>query len=454
MKTKIVLACLLFLSASLFLVGCNSSPVGPISTKTDLLTGTVWRVSRALALGPGPGQTTDVTYQLPYLSMAFTKDGKYSTSVHNGTWQFINFETGIVFDRDSLTQTTANIVELTAVSFRFIIPTASAYVSAPLDMSFTAQTASTAPEANFEALWQGYDANYSFFELKKINWDSLHSVYRPQVTSGTLDVQLFQIMSSMLANLKDGHVNLLTPIGNYSYSGWWTPYPANFLGVNSVVRYLAVDYGYPVSNLIRYGKTADSLGYLYIGSLSQGDVNQWTNSINIIIDALKDMRGVILDLRSNGGGSDTYGKIVASRFADENHVFSYVKWRNGAKHSDFTDYQALTIAPDGPRRFTKPVAVLTNRRCFSSTEETILMMKSFPQVKTIGDTSGGGSGNPLITQLPNGWTYWVPRWIEYTADKKVYEGTGLPPDIPIWISRADSIAGRDVILEKAIQFLR
>jgi hypothetical protein len=454
MKTKIVLAFLLFLPTSLLLVGCESSSVEPISTKTDLLTGTIWRVSRALALGPGPGQTTDVTYQFPYLSMIFTKDGKYTTPVHNGTWQFINFETGILFDKDSVSQITANVVELTAVSFRIVIPTVTAYISAPVDLSFAAQSASMAPEANFEALWQGYDANYSFFELKKINWDSLHSVYRPQVTSTTNDVQLLQIMSSMLSILKDGHVNLLTPIGNYFYSGWWTPYPTNFLGVNGVARYLAVDYGYSVASLMRYGKTADSIGYIYIGSFSGGNASQWTSAIDVIVDSLKNTRGIIFDLRNNGGGSDSYASILASRFANALHVFSYVKWRNGPKHSDFTDYQSLTIQPGGPRQYAKRLTVLTNRRCFSSAEEAILMMKSLPQVTTIGDTSGGGSGNPLINQLPNGWTYWVPHWIEYTADKKAYEGTGLPPDIPIWISRADSIAGRDAILERAIQYLR
>ena len=82
------------------------------------------------------------------------------------------------------------------------------------------------------------------------------------------------------------------------------------------------------------------------------------------------------------------------------------------------------------------------------------MFKSFPYVTTVGDTSGGGSGNPLILQLPNQWTYWVPRWIEYTADLKIYEGIGLRPDIPVWISKADSLAGRDAILERALQILR
>lgn len=307
---------------------------------------------------------------------------------------------------------------------------------------------------NFDTLWKEYDANYSFFIVKNINWDSLRSVYRPQLTSRTNDLQLFQIISSMLANLKDGHVNLITPFAGYGYSGWWTPYPSNFLGVTAAMRYLAIDFGYSTGNLIRSGETADSIGYLYVGSFSGGSPNQWSSAIDAIMDSLKFARAVVVDLRNNGGGSDTYSTIVASRFADAQHTFSYVQWRNGPSHSDFTDYQPLTIGPSGPRRFTDRVAVLTNRRCFSSAEEAILMFKSFPYVTTVGDTSGGGAGNPVILQLPNHWTYWVPRWIEYTADLKIYEGIGLRPDIPVWISKADSLAGRDAILERALQFLR
>jgi C-terminal processing protease CtpA/Prc len=82
------------------------------------------------------------------------------------------------------------------------------------------------------------------------------------------------------------------------------------------------------------------------------------------------------------------------------------------------------------------------------------MMKALPNVTVIGDTTGGGSANPITLTLPNGWSYRVSRWIQYTAQKTIFEGIGLPPNIPLWISPADSAAGRDAILERAIQFLR
>ena len=85
------------------------------------------------------------------------------------------------------------------------------------------------PEKNFEILWNDFDKTYSFFELKNINWDSLYAVYRPKVTNQTTGEQLFDITSAMLAHLRDGHVDLNTPHGIYSYKGWYNRFPENFL---------------------------------------------------------------------------------------------------------------------------------------------------------------------------------------------------------------------------------
>lgn len=444
-----------FLVAAAAISGCkSSSPVEAPATKTDLLTGTVWMLQKALALGPAAGQTTDVTSQFPYLSMTFTKDGKYQTAIHSGTWQFVESESSILFDKDSSSQVTAKIAELTASTFRFTITTPTVNITTTMELSFTAQqTASVTPMTILETLWKEFDARYSFFVVKNINWDSVHVVYRSQVTSLTTDPQLFQVLSSMLGVLKDPHVSLTTPVGTYYYTGWYSRFPTNFLGTAAVSRYLSSDYGVTAGGYLRYGKISGDLGYIYIGPNLMGDANAWGQAIDVIVDSLKAMKGVIVDIRNNGGGNDALGNIVAGRFADQRHIYSYVRWRSGPLHSDFTDYQAVTIQPQGFRQFLKPVALLTNRRCLSSAEGTILMFMSLPNVTVIGDTTGGGSANPIALTLPNGWTYRVSRWIQYTAQKTVFEGTGLPPNIPLWITPADSAAGHDDILERAIQYL-
>ncbi|MDX1672784.1 MAG: hypothetical protein R3211_10615, partial [Balneolaceae bacterium] len=62
----------------------------------------------------------------------------------------------------------------------------------------------------FETVWTDMDRNYSFFELKDVDWNALYDRYRPQVTVGGNDDQLFDALSAMLGELRDGHITLYT----------------------------------------------------------------------------------------------------------------------------------------------------------------------------------------------------------------------------------------------------
>lgn len=76
-----------------------------------------------------------------------------------------------------------------------------------------------------------------------------------------------------------------------------------------------------------------------------------------------------------------------------------------------------------------------------------------PNVTRIGDFTGGGSANPALRTLPNGWQYTVSRWIEYRPDGTTFEGVGIEPDIRVDISAADAAALRDTIMDTAIAHL-
>ena len=52
----------------------------------------------------------------------------------------------------------------------------------------------------------------------------------------------------------------------------------------------------------------------------------------------------------------------------------------------------------------KPVVVLANRSTFSAANNFVSVMKSLPNVVVVGDVTGGGSGMPFSSELPNGWS--------------------------------------------------
>ena len=110
------------------------------------------------------------------------------------------------------------------------------------------------------------------------------------------------------------------------------------------------------------------------------------------------------------------------------------------------------LEPTGKRQFLGPVAVLTNRRTFSAAESFVLAMRTLPQVTLVGDTTGGGSGNPLFREMPNGWSLSVSRWLERAPDGTTHEGRGIGPHHHTIIA-AHLIGLSDPILLKAVEIL-
>ncbi len=132
-------------------------------------------------------------------------------------------------------------------------------------------------------------------------------------------------------------------------------------------------------------------------------------------------------------------------------AFRRYKYRTSPEHDEFSGWIEDFISPAGPRQFTGPVFVLTNRGSFSAAEDFVLAMRQFPHVQTLGDTTGGGTGNPVFRELPNGWAYRFSTWVMEGPNGFNFEGAGIPPDHLVNISRQDSLAMRDMILEKAIE---
>ena len=67
------------------------------------------------------------------------------------------------------------------------------------------------PQLVFDEMWREIDENYSYFELKSVNWDSVYNVYAPQIESDMSDEALFNVCLAMLEELRDGHNSLFSP---------------------------------------------------------------------------------------------------------------------------------------------------------------------------------------------------------------------------------------------------
>lgn len=302
--------------------------------------------------------------------------------------------------------------------------------------------------ANFEFLWEEVDRHYSFFGLKEIDWREVRDYYRPGIRADMSPEDLFNVLSLMLAELRDGHVGLQAPFATYRYSGWYQPYRHNFDFGVVWARYLDSPRATP-SRMIFYGWVTPEIGYIHLPTFND---TGWTGEIDGVLETLADARGVVVDVRDNSGGKDANAEEIAGRFTSERRLYRRIQYRNGPGHGDFSPLKDDYLEPRGRIRFLGPVALLTNRRTFSAGESFVLAMSTLPGVTTVGDTTGGGSGNPLHREMPNGWSFSVSRWIEWSLNGTTHEGVGFPPDIPKTIP-SQLLGSSDPILQTAIAHL-
>jgi len=316
---------------------------------------------------------------------------------------------------------------------------------------------SNTPENNFNIFWNDFDKYYAQFIIKNINWDSVYNVYKPKIKPGMYDGQLFDVLSKMVNLLKDGHVDLLTPYGVASYRGLWpASYPSNqLIDPNKYVNYNNSVYNN--RSIIEFGNIKNqNIGYIVIKTFESktfGKTDTNYNVIDIILKLLNEKDGIIIDVRANGGGNSANAETIAGRFADEKRLYSKFRSKIGPGKNDFSEWFDAYIEPKGKTQFKKPVVVLTSRFTFSSAEMFVMAMKTFPNVTIVGDTTGGGVGNPVYRELPNGWVYRLSTMIGALPNLFIIEGKGIYPDNPVVTTKADSALRIDRILEKGIEVI-
>ena len=303
------------------------------------------------------------------------------------------------------------------------------------------------PQTNFEALWKIMDEHYCFFEYKQVDWNDIYRKYSVLVNDTMNQYVLFDLLGKMLAELKDGHTNLISSFDVARYWSWFEDYPSNF---NKEIHDVYLGTDYLIAGGIKYRRLSDEqIGYMYYGSFSSG-VGE--NNLDYIFNYFKDCKGLIIDVRENGGGSLTYSDRIASRFMTEKMIVGYIKHKTGPGHNDFSDLYPIELSPSKHTRWLRPVVVLTNRHSFSATNDFVNKMKMLPQVTIMGDRTGGGSGLPFNSEIPIGWVVRFSASPMLDVNKQDTEH-GIDPDIKVSLSPADIKGGKDTLIEEAIKLI-
>lgn len=160
----------------------------------------------------------------------------------------------------------------------------------------------------------------------------------------------------------------------------------------------------------------------------------------------KKPKGLILDLRNNGGGYLNTAIDVVSQFVGKG-VVMYEIYGDGTKKT--------FEAKSGGLATQIPLVVLVNGGTASASEITAGAIQDYGRGKIVGETTfGKGSVQNWIPLADNQGAVRVTiaRWV--TPKERQIHGTGLTPDVVVALTEEDIKAEKDPQLDKAVEILK
>lgn len=186
-------------------------------------------------------------------------------------------------------------------------------------------------------------------------------------------------------------------------------------------------------------------GIAYVALYTFGDTTSADLKTALTDLLAQNPKGLILDLRNNGGGYLNTAIQVVSEFIDSG-VVMYEDQGNG---------QRQTYTATGNGLATQiPLVVLVNGGTASASEITAGAIQDYGRGKLVGVTTyGKGSVQNWIPLENNQGAVRITIALWLTPKERQINGVGLTPDYVVELTDADIQAGKDPQLDKAIQLL-
>jgi hypothetical protein len=333
---------------------------------------------------------------------------------------------------------------------------------------------------NFDAFWHGMSRYYCFWDYETTNWDEQYNLHKNKININTTEQDLANIFKEMVKNLRDHHLSIIGDFSNGSTFAFTTQKALNNL---EKYHYL-LDQNYFENTLFSKLSPQDRQKYetFVFGTLEnkyqyvhfpQFNITGWAAlNPNFALDMIAFLsnpkpfhKGVIVDLRRNGGGNSDEISLLVGNFIKSPLEYGAAKVKYGPNRNDFSGWLPEVVYPNTQGYNPLPIVVLCDRNTASNGELSTMAFSLLPQATILGDTTFGAFGavsGPATRKsviggsfsLPNGWRVSIASNIFRSKDGNVYEGIGFPPEIYLPLDEnLFTSTGRDNQLEAALGIL-
>jgi len=187
----------------------------------------------------------------------------------------------------------------------------------------------------------------------------------------------------------------------------------------------------------------NGIAYVQVTTFGETTTKELTAALQTLL--AQKPRGLVLDLRDNGGGFVQTAIEVVSQFQGSGVVF-YEQPADGSKKA----YNVIS----GGMATKIPMVVLINEGTASASEITAGALQDYGRAKLVGVVSYGKGSEQIWTPLSDNSgavRITVAHWL--TPNGRQIDKKGLTPDVYVPMTTADRQAGRDPQLDAAVQVL-
>ena len=172
----------------------------------------------------------------------------------------------------------------------------------------------------------------------------------------------------------------------------------------------------------------------------------------------QDAKAVILDVRGNPGGGEP-SVLQSSLMGRPYQTWTESSSQHGGpllrsyataypQHATVT-YSDATIRPR-ETAYAGRLIILTDRICSCACEDFVMPFKYSKRATLVGETTAGTFSFTRHMDFENGMILNIAAVHHTFPDGSPFEGVGIAPDVPIDTTPEDLKAGRDPVLQKAI----
>ena len=214
-------------------------------------------------------------------------------------------------------------------------------------------------------------------------------------------------------------------------------------------------YQYNYQNPIPNGiMESTNIGYIDPSSLKQGDLEK-------LMKELMDTDGIIVDLRYYPSTAIMY--LLSEYINPTQEVFACFGYPNQAMPGAFLNLEVVSgngTLKEGQNdirtfaQYSGKVILLMDEGSQSQSEFTIMSLRQAPNAIVVGNPSIGADGNVTVIQLPGNIRFGISGLGVYTPEGGQTQRCGLQPDIECYQTIEGILAGKDELIEKAIELIK